>query len=247
MKKINIFYAQAVLFLITIFLTHTLYANDNFHQPFSEVLSESVHNGLVDYKKIENNPKFLSYIESLEEETNFENTNEELAYWINAYNALVIHAILNGGSPRTIFSRIGFFKKNKYHVNGQRLSLYDIEHDMLLPLSDPRIHFAINCASRSRPKIKDQAYSAENLDAELTQAATDFINDTMRNHFDHSMNIASISKIFDWFKGEFVKHSGSVEEYLAQYIKDEKVANALREGNYKIKYLVYDWSLNGTK
>lgn len=245
-NKTNLFY-KAFLFAVACMVTNMLYANDELHQPFTDVLSESVNNGLLDYKAIKNNPKYFNYLESLKQMRGFDNKNEELAFWINAYNALVIQGILNGGSPSTFFGRMRFFKKDKYQVNGQSISLFDIEHEVILPLGEPRIHFAINCASSSCPKLTKQAYSAVNLDEELTQAAKRFINDTMRNHFDETMNIAHISKIFDWFKSDFTNHSGTVEKYIAQYVDDESVAKDLSAGNYKTKYLKYDWSLNGTK
>lgn len=246
MKILQSNFAKTLLFIITCLVANTIYANDELHQPFTDVLSESVNNGQVDYKAIKNNPKYHSYIKSLETKTDFTNKDEELAYWINAYNALVIQGILNGSSPSTFFGRMRFFKKNKYQVNDRKISLYDIEHKIIIPFGEPRIHFAINCASSSCPKLTNQAYSASNLDEELTQAAKYFINDTMRNHFDSTTKVASISKIFRWFKSDFTNHSGTVEKYIAQYISDKSVAEDISAGNYKTKYLIYDWSLNGT-
>lgn len=245
MNKKTRLLVKAILFVVICIVANTLYANDDLHKPFTDVLNESVNNGQVDYQAIKNNQKYFQYLESLKEMRSFESKNEELAYWINAYNALVIQGILNGGSPRSFFSRMSFFKKDKYQVNGKNISLYDIEHEIILPLGEPRIHFAINCASSSCPKLINQAYSAENLDEELTLAAKSFINDTMRNHFDETTNIASISKIFSWFKNDFINHSGTVAKYISQYVNDQSVADALREGKFKIKYLKYDWNLNG--
>ncbi len=238
---------RILLLIITFVAANTLHASDALHQPFSNVLNESVEDGQVNYKAIKENPNFENYLQTLKKKTNFKNKDEELAYWINAYNALVIQGILNGGSPKSFFSRMSFFKGDKYQVNGMNISLYDLEHEVILPLGEPRVHFAINCASRSCPKLISKAYSADNLDAELTLVTQEFINDTMRNHFDHAMNIASISKIFDWFEEDFVKHSGSVDKYIAQFINDKKIAKDVQAGNYKIEYLKYDWSLNGTK
>ncbi len=240
-------FAHVSLLMVACLMANTLYANNDLHQAFTEILGKSVSNGQVDYKAIKNNPKYFSYLESLKKKTSFKTKDEELAYWINAYNALVIQSILNGGSPKSFFSRMKFFKGDKYQVNGMNINLYDLEHKVILPLGEPRVHFAINCASRSCPKLMAQAYSADNLDEELTLVTKDFINDTMRNHFDPAMNIASISKIFDWFKADFIKHSGSIEQYIAQFINDDKIAKDVQAGNYKIKYLKYDWSLNGTK
>jgi len=247
MYKINTAYAKASLFIVTCMVANTLYANNEIHQPFNDVLSTSVMNGKVDYKAIKNNPKFSTYIESIKAKPSFANQSDELAYWINSYNALVIKGILDGGSPSTFFGRKSFFKGDDYELAGMSINLNDLERKVIIPIGEPRIHFAINCASSSCPKLIPEVYNAEILDQQLTQAAKDFINDTMRNHFDPDMKIASISKIFDWFEEDFIKHSGSVQKYLAQYVLDERIANDLRTGKYKIKYLHYDWSLNGIK
>lgn len=235
-----------MLFIVSAF-TNFADATENLHQNFTDVLNGNVNNGQVDYKAIQDNPKYFNYLESLKEMRGFGNKNEELAYWINAYNALVIQGILNGGSPSSFFSRMSFFKKDKYQVNGRNITLFDLEHEIILPLGEPRVHFAINCASSSCPKLHKQAYSAENLDEELTQASKRFINDTMRNHFDHTMKIASVSKIFSWFKSDFTDHSGTVEKYISQFVNDQNIADDLRDGKYTLKHLKYDWSLNGTK
>ncbi len=247
MYKIKTTYAKALLFIVTYMVANTLYANNEIHHPFNDVLSASVKNGKVNYKAIRNNPSFASYVESLKTKPTFTNQNEALAYWINSYNALVIQGILDGGSPSTFFGRKSFFKGNKYQLAGMKINLNDLERKVIIPIGEPRIHFAINCASSSCPKLIPEVYNAEIIDQQLTQAAKSFINDTMRNHFDPEMKIASISKIFDWFEEDFIKHSGSVQKYLAQYVMDENIANDLQVGNYKIKYLHYDWSLNGTK
>jgi len=241
-----------VLVIMLITFTMLLFANlglakDALHSPFNMVLEGNVVNGKVNYSAIKAHPKFEPYIESLKTEPEFKNQQEELAYWINAYNALVIKGILEGGSPSTFFGRKSFFKGDKYQLAGRKINLNDLERKVIIPIGEPRIHFAINCASSSCPKLLPEVYNADILDQQLTQVAKAFINDTMRNHFDPAMKIASISKIFDWFEEDFIKHSGSVEKYLAQYVNDESVADDLRAGNYKIKYLDYDWSLNGTK
>jgi len=246
MNKFKNTYAKTFLLLATFLLASTVYADDAFHQPFGDVLSEAVVDGQVNYKAIKDNPKFSSYVESLKAEKTFANQNEELAYWINSYNALVIQGILNGGSPSTFFGRNGFFKGDKYLLAGKEINLNDLERKVIIPIGEPRIHFAINCASSSCPKLLKEVYSEELLDQQLTQVANDFINDTTRNSFDSSKKVASISKIFSWFKKDFIDHSGSVQKYLAQYVADEEVANGLRNEEYKIKYLKYDWSLNGT-
>ncbi len=223
------------------------WANTDFYKPFNDALIGNVHNGNVNYKAIKANPNFQVFIDSLKDKPKFDNKDQELTYWINAYNALVIKGILDGGSPSTFFSRQSFFKGDTYELAGMQINLNDLEHKVIIPIGEPRIHFAINCASSSCPKLKPTVFEAQALDQQLADATYAFINDAMRNNFDSDTKTAHISKIFDWFEEDFVKHSGSVQKYLAQYVTDDSVANDLRAENYKIKYLKYDWSLNGTK
>ena len=172
-------------------------------------------------------------------------SEEQLAFWINTYNALAIKGIIDGGSPSSFFGRIGYFKTTTYEAGGKTISLYDLERDVIIPLGEPRIHFAIVCASFSCPMLRSEAYTAEHLDEQLELNARRFINDPTRNRFDRGSKVAHLSKIFDWFPEDFEKHSGTVLGYVANYVDDPELAKELRDGGYKIKYLKYDWSLNG--
>ena len=247
-KHYNVEVIVIMLITFTLLLfTNIGWANTDFYKPFNDVLNGNVDNGKVNYKAIKANPNFQVFINSLKDKPNFDNENQELTYWINAYNALVIKGILDGGSPSTFFGRQRFFKSDKYQLAGMQINLNDLERKVIIPIGEPRIHFAINCASSSCPKLKPTVFNAQELDQQLTDAAYAFINDTTRNNFDQTTKTAHISKIFDWFEEDFVKHSGSVEKYIAQYVEDQTIAEDLRSGSYKIKYLKYDWSLNGTK
>jgi len=121
-----------------------------------------------------------------------------------------------------------------------------MERKILIPdFREPRIHFAIVCASRSCPTLQSWAYTPDNIDQQLTLSAQQFINDPSRNHFDQRRKIAYLSRIFDWFQEDFINHSGSLLHYVAQFVLDEKVAEDLRTTSYTIKFLEYDWRLNG--
>lgn len=246
MYKVSSSFSKMLLLISISMLASALHANNSLHTPFNNVLEGNVVNGKVNYSAIQAQPEFNSYVESLKSKPDFNNQEQELTYWINAYNALVIKGILNGGSPSTFFGRKNFFKGDQYQLAGMSINLNDLERKIIIPIGEPRIHFAINCASKSCPKLRPQVFNAEELDAQLEQAAKEFINDSMRNHFDPAMKTASISKIFDWFEEDFVKHSGSVQKYLSNYVTDEEIASQLRNEEYKIKYLKYDWNLNGT-
>lgn len=217
----------------------------SIHQRFDQVLKSSVADGNVDYTSIVNDPSFAQYLKDLEPEPMFQSQAEALSYWINAYNALAIKGILDGRSPSTLLGRFGYFKRAKYRVGGKAINLYDLERKVIIPLGELRIHFAINCASQSCPKLQSMAYTADMLEQQLDASTRTFINDPMRNRFDPDKKIAYISKIFDWFEQDFSRHSGSVQKYLARYVADPAIAKALANEQYKLKYLKYDWRLNG--
>lgn len=216
-------------------------------QPFDDILHSYVTDGQVNYLGIVADPRFNIYLEQLKQ-TDAETLSsraDKLAFWINAYNALAIKGILDGYSPSTFFGKVRFFYSNKYLVGEKYTNLYDLEHKILIPLKEPRIHFSIVCASQSCPKLRSEAYTVERLEQQLEDNARQFINDTERNRFDRKKKTAYLSKIFDWFEEDFTAHSGSVLKYAAHYVKDPELARELEAGGYIIKYLTYDWSLNG--
>lgn len=220
--------------------------NASIHRPFDLVLQDHVIDGHVNYPDIAQDNRFAQYITWLTSAPAGETSHEEaLAYWINAYNALAIKGIIDGKSPSSFFGRIGYFKTTKYQAGGRQINLYDLERKILMTLAEPRIHFAIVCASASCPRLRSEAYTADRLEQQLEEAAKRFINDPARNRFDPARKIASLSRIFDWFEADFEEHSGSVQRYVARYVNDPELARELANDSYIIEYLKYDWSLNG--
>jgi hypothetical protein len=112
-------------------------------------------------------------------------------------------------------------------------------------MGEPRIHFAIVCASMSCPRLSNRAYLPETLEQQLDEGARRFINDISRNHFDLPRRIAYVSKIFDWYRDDFELATGSVQRYLASYVEDVEVAKALNNDEFDVRFLKYDWNLNG--
>ena len=212
------------------------------------MLSAHVTDGEVNYRAIAADQRFHRYVAELRHApaSQIEDPSERLAFWINAYNALAIRGILDGGSPSTFFGRIGYFKSSTYEVGGRTTNLYDLERKVIIRLGEPRSHFAINCASRSCPVLRSEAYVAEKLDAQLDDAARRFINDPSKNRFDVENRIAHLSKIFDWFEKDFTGHSGSVQKYIAQYVEDKSIAEMLKNESLRVKHLKYNWNVTGT-
>ena len=219
---------------------------DSGHTLLESILKNNVKDGAVDYPAIANDSTFDKYLIELSKPLSASARNEQLAFWINAYNAFAIRGILDGKSPSTFFGRVAYFKNTKYNIADRRISLYDLEHKVIIPFMEPRIHFAINCASVSCPKLASKAYTASELEPQLESAARSFINDPTRNQFNRENKVAHLSKIFNWFEKDFEQHSGSVQKYIAQFVDDTALAEELRNEEYKVKFLRYDWSLNGT-
>jgi hypothetical protein len=218
------------------------------HQLLNDVLQTSVKDGVVNYPEIQSDQRFGAYLALLDRVNPLALSTERdrLAFWINAYNAFAIQGILDGYSPKPYIGWYRFFKSRTYGIGGVRLNLSDLEHEILRKqFHEPRIHFAIVCASSSCPKLPSRAYSATQLDEQLDQAARTFINDPTRNRFDRRQRIAYLSKIFDWFEGDFSTNGGSVLNFVARYVHDTNLARELTPGGFRIAYLEYDWSLNG--
>jgi hypothetical protein len=171
---------------------------------------------------------------------------EQLAFWINAYNAGTVWAVFQGRSAESLLGRARLFKFWKFRVAGADRSLDEVEHDILRRrFTEPRLHFAIVCASTSCPPLRNEAYVAPRLDAQLDAQARRFINDAARNHIDRQASVIRLSKIFDWFEEDFTRQ-GSVLEFVARYVDDPATREWLHKGapGADRGFLDYDWTLN---
>jgi hypothetical protein len=230
---------------------------DHAHTAWTHLLQRFVRDGLVDYRgmKAEAAGELDAYLRQLASVTASQyatwTREERLAFWINAYNAYTVRLVLDHFPLRSIRS-IGILPGAAFRddfipmdtLRGRKLSLDDIEHQILRrELDEPRIHFAIVCASRSCPVLRDEAYRAQYLDAQLEDAARRFVRDPSRNRFDAATRTFHASSIFKWFRGDFERRAGSLASFLARYA-DDAAAAALRTGGVRIEFLDYDWSLN---
>jgi hypothetical protein len=218
------------------------------HQLFDEVLRASVLDGRVDYPAIQADGRLAAYVSQLNrvDPTGLPTYRDQLAFWINAYNAFAIEGILDGFAPDSLAGRYRYFLGRDYRVGGEKITLYDLERNLLVPdFREPRIHFAIVCASRSCPKLRAEAYRPGRLDEQLDEGARAFINDPTRNRFDRERKVAFLSKIFDWFEPDFSAQAGSVLGYVARYVEDRDLARDLTASPYRVEFVEYDWRLNG--
>ena len=209
------------------------------HSKWTDVLQVYVaKNGSVNYKDLQNNRivlnDYLNDLASNSPKDNWSNA-EKKTYWINAYNAYTIQLILDNYPLKSIKDITDPWSQTFFKINGKTMSLNTIEHNILRPMGDPRIHFAIVCASESCPKLLNYAYEAETLNDQLDQAAKEFINDASKNNITASQ--ITISKIFKWFKSDFPTGTAFIN-YLNKY------STLKFHPDTKINYQSYNWSLN---
>lgn len=173
----------------------------------------------------------------------------QLAFWINLYNALTVKGILQDYPVSSIkdlqswFGGYHIWKDLLVAVDRQYYSLEQIEHDVLRPMGEPRIHFAIVCASVGCPKLRDEAYTARRLEHQLTEQAREFLADPDKLRVDRGSSTVYVSPILKWFAEDFGRNQTARLRTIAPYMP--AVAQRLvSTDSVKLHYLRYDWSLN---
>jgi hypothetical protein len=185
---------------------------------------------------------------------------EQLAFLINAYNAWTIELVLTGYPRIQSIKDLGSFiqspwKKSFIPLLGETRSLDDIEHGLIRGsgrYNEPRIHFAVNCASIGCPALRAQAYAAGQLEAQLEDATRQFLADRTRNRFESGT--LKVSSIFKWYRKDFEqgwRNARSLGQFLALYSTSlglsAEVASRAAAGQLDIEFLDYDWKLNGVR
>lgn len=175
--------------------------------------------------------------------------DERLALLINAYNACTLRLILDHYPVRSIqdIPASKRWEDRRWNVGGHVWSLDQIEHEQIRPKFDePRIHFALVCAAAGCPPLRDEAYAASRLAEQLAAQARRVHGDARWFRYDRDRNVVSLTRLYDWYGGDFEKAAGSVLAYAARYAP--QLAQALEAGRQpEIRWLEYDWSLNDQK
>lgn len=268
---------HASILISLLLVSQTVFSFDHSHTAFNEILNNViVEKGLqtaVKYDDLHAKPEPLNqYLAQLETVTKAEfdawNKQQRMAFLINTYNAFTLKLILNNYPGIDSIRDLGGlifsspWDKKFFTLFGKKTSLGYIEHDVLRKkYNDPRIHFAINCASKSCPALQKQAYVANKLDEQLEKATIQFMRNPEYNRFNKDRMQLEISSIFNWFASDFTK-KGSLKNFIAPYISDDPETRKLLEDNsgnkrqssgigkiisdntISIVYLDYDWSLN---
>jgi len=227
--------------------------------------------GLVDYRSLRASDAYARFRGITRQLSTYETSDlghgpALMAFWMNLYNALIIDAVVHFGIQGSIMSRPGIFRQAAYNVGGMRFSADEIEHGLLrrnLPNPvvhmrtfttddprlalvvdhlDPRIHFSLVCGARSCPPIA--FYDHEHLDQQLDQAAGAFINGGGVDYIAES-NTLRLSKIFHWYRADF-GGLPAIFELIQRYVIDQEVRNVLESGEFRVRYMEYDWKVNSS-
>jgi len=237
--------------LITIILTSTISLKADWKSDYDELLQKYVTKSGVKYHAWHQSKLDRRKINGVVERIGIEDVSKEsrdaqLAYYLNAYNAWILHKILetyptNGPGGGGFFGRTRFFRSKSIHVAGQKTSFHLLENDAIRPeFSEPRVHFALNCASKSCPPLHNRAFTEENLDSTLNQLTKAFINQNPFGIKRENSKTIRISKIFNWYEADFEK-KGTVLSYINRFRKTPFPEDT------EIQFQDYQWTLNEAK
>lgn len=257
---------KVFLFIFSyLYIIQGVYALDHTHEKWNKILGSYVsmekHSSTFNYKalKLETLSPYLNELSAVTKAQYDKFTGpQKLSFLINAYNAFTVMHILKNYPVESIRDiDKGFFgraannvwKKLKQNLLEQEMTLDHLEHQILRrDFNEPRIHFAINCASVGCPALLNEAFIPTKLESQLKRATSIFLLDRSRNYFDYKVKRIYVSKIFDWFRADFKKKYGSVKNFVLPFLlKDMDEFTEMRELKIKIRHTKYDWNLNETK
>jgi len=232
------------------------------------------NNGMVNYKELKANraklDSFAQHLSTLDEQTYKKwSSNDKIAFWINAYNGLTLKAIIDNYPIKSSFFKSRIYPKNsirqisgvwdkiKHKVMGKDRTLEHIEHEILRKqFKEPAIHVALVCAAMGCPPLRNEPYIGNKLEEQFDDQGRRFLSEPKKFNIDRKGEKVSLSLIFKWFGSDFISKYGT-EKTLPRLNKNETAAinyisrvlekndrDYLLRGNFKIKYLDYDWSLN---
>lgn len=222
--------------------------------PWNTLLQTYVDDrGLVDYARWQREaaPDLDDWLSSLPNARDNLAPEESLALLINLYNALTIQQVLKRYPIDSVLPKLlglpnwlafwHFFNQSLYVLDGKSVSLNDLEHGILRPqCKEPRIHFALVCASGGCPILRNEAYWPDIVEAQLETDAHRFIHNPAKVRYDPEEEVLYCSKVFKWYGEDFLRIAASVPDYINTYLNPSPPLSSLTE----VRYLPYDWSLN---
>lgn len=222
---------------------HFSYAQriDTFIKKTDAFLKENVNKNKVNYESIKKNDTDLNALVKIIAKFDLTNENEQnkKAFFINAYNILIINAIVAKYPVKSPLDIHGIFDKTKHEIANTTFTLNDIENKMLREkYNDSRIHFVLVCGANGCPPITNFAYTPENLDKQLDKQTRLAINNPNFIQINSKQKKVEVSQIFEWYSKDFITKNSNLIDFLNQYL------NKPIDNTYKLSFYGYDWTLN---
>lgn len=215
--------------------------------PFDALLRANVADGRVDYKAFAGSTDFANVLSEIETaDVGGMSTDEQLAFWINAYNASVIRNVNAHSGIKSPLDVKGFFDKETFKIAGREVTLNDVENTIIRPtFQEPLIHFGLVCAARSCPPLIPTAYTADNVRDLLAENARNYLADTKQNRFDPKTGVLHLSKIFEWYKEDFGGDDAGLIAFAKEYGPGDMQSGLEKGRKVTVRFVEYDWTLNG--
>jgi len=226
------------------------------HTGFDALLRRHVADGLVDYDAFARSGEFQDYLERLAAARPDELPEaEQLAFWINTYNAWTIQqinahrereSIRNINKTLGLLSLKGPWSEKMVRAAGRTLSLDDVEHGIVRKeFDEPRIHFALVCAALGCPPLRSEAYTGPRLEEQLEDQARAFLlRSPGKNRVDAEEATVWVSSILTWYQDDFGGTDAALGQFLARYWPEGEDRQLLLSGRFKLRKTEYDWTLN---
>lgn len=217
------------------------------HSDLDALLKKYVDDkGLVDYKtwKAKDTAALDAYLKKIADTKDEDklSKNERLAFLINAYNAITIKSVLDRYPIASIKDKI--WKQADWTVSGKKVSLDEIEHERLRKMGEPRIHFAIVCASKGCPYLRAGAFTGDKVDEQLEEQVQRAFADPGKLKVDRASKKVSATPLFKWFGDDFGASETQRLTWIAKHLKDPADKKVALDSDASLSFLDWDWALN---
>ena len=214
------------------------------HAPLDGILKKAVKGRFVDYDAVNADVEALrAYVAAVAaaKPADLGGKNDQLAFYTNAYNANVLLAVLDNARPKSVLDVKGFFDGKKYTIAGEAMTLNQLEEKKIRSAGDPRVHFAVNCASYDCPPLAGTVFTGANYQAQLEKLTKDTLNRKDEVVVDEAKKEVRVVQLFEWYQKDWGDET-KVRAFIAKYVP--AVAAQVNDPAYKLAYRPYDWRSN---
>jgi len=217
-------------------------------QHWQTVLKNYVNDqGQVDFRGLKARPEdleaYVAWVAQFSPQSYpqlFDNRQKALAYYLNSYNALAMYNVLADGLPDDLsgLTKLDFFYLRELQIGGQWISLYAYENEVIRPLGEERVHFALNCMAAGCPHLPRQPFTANDIESTLGHEAQMFFTNRKNLRINHKTKTIQLSEILDFYTADFLAHAPSLIAYVNRYL------NRKIPADYRVEFIPYDWRVN---